>query len=367
MRALVITIVHHPQDSRIRFREIEALLNSGWEVSYAAPFSGYGLTTRPAGPLRQLDLPRASGRRRLPAIRAARNLLKSEGPGHDVVLLHDPELLVAQAGLGLPHVVWDVHEDTAAAVTLKPWLPRALRPIVRWAFTRVERLAERQAHLILAEHAYQDRFKHRHVVVPNVNHVPTAVLPPDQPRSVYLGSVTRARGADELIEVARLIAAKTDGALKLEVIGPASGEVAGALRKAADDGVLDWRGFMPATDALARVGGSIAGLSLLHDEPNYRVSLPTKVVEYMASGVPVVTTPLPLARDLIEQVGCGVVVPFRDAGAAADAVLALWSDATRRHAMGAAGHAAARARYDWTDHAGAFVAELSRIARTRLK
>jgi glycosyltransferase involved in cell wall biosynthesis len=362
---LVVTIVHHPQDSRIRFREIEALLDSGWDVTYAAPFTGYGLSSKSEVPLHQIDLPRASGRRRLPAVRAARKLLRAHGPAHDVVLLHDPELLVAQWGLGLPHVVWDVHEDTAAAVTLKPWLPRALRPVVRWVFARIERLAERKVHLILAEYAYQDRFKHPHVVVPNVNRVPAAVPPPDQPRVVYVGSVTRARGAEDLVEVARLIAAKTDGALKLQVIGPASGDVAAMLNEAAGDGVLDWPGFMPATDALAAVRGSIAGLSLLHDEPNYRVSLPTKVVEYMANGVPVVTTPLPLARDLVEQAGCGIVVPFRDAGAAADAVLSLWSDPARRHAMGAAGHTAARDRFDWAAHARTFVAELGKVAPTR--
>ena len=31
--------------------------------------------------------------------------------------------------------------------------------------------------------------------------------------------------------------------------------------------------------------------------PNYRVSLSTKIVEYCALGVPVITTPLPLATD----------------------------------------------------------------------
>ena len=42
-RALVVTVVHHPEDARIRHRQIDALLAAGWEVTYAAPFSGYGL------------------------------------------------------------------------------------------------------------------------------------------------------------------------------------------------------------------------------------------------------------------------------------------------------------------------------------
>jgi hypothetical protein len=127
-RALVVTVVHHPGDARIRHREISALLDAGWQVTYAAPFSGYGVDP-PDGldGLVTVDVPRATGRRRFAALRGARALLRVRAPGHDVVLLHDPELLLTLPGLNLPPVVWDVHEDTAAAVTLKPWLPGPLR------------------------------------------------------------------------------------------------------------------------------------------------------------------------------------------------------------------------------------------------
>ena len=365
MRALIVTVVHHPEDSRIRHRQIAALLDAGWDVTYAASFTEHGIDVPKDSRLTIVDLPRSSGRRRLRALRAARSLLRREASAHDVVLLHDPELLAVTFGFGLPPVIWDVHEDTAAAVTLKPWLPRPLRPLVRWIFRRIERFAERRFHLILAESAYQDRFEQPHLVVPNVNHVPDAPPPPDRPQAVYVGSITRARGADELVETARLVADKTGGALRLKLIGPASGDVKEALQRAVSGGALDWSGFLPAAQAMAEVRGSMAGLSLLHDEPNYRVSLPTKVVEYMANGVPVVTTPLPLASDLVEESGCGVIVPFGDAAAAADAILELWSDRELRGWMGSAGHRVAKARYDWSHHAATFVSAVADIAASR--
>jgi glycosyltransferase involved in cell wall biosynthesis len=365
VRALVVTVVHHPEDSRIRHRQIAALLDAGWDVTYAASFTEHGLEVPRHSRLTIDDLPRASGRRRLRALRAARSLLRREASAQDVVLLHDPELLAAAFGLRLPPVVWDVHEDTAAAVTLKPWLPRHFRPLVRWIFRRIEHFAERRLHLILAEYGYQDRFKHPHLVVPNVNHVPDAPPPPDRPQVIYVGSITRARGADELVETARLIADKTGGAVRLKLIGPAAGDVKGAIQQAVNDGFLDWSGFLPAAQAMDEVRGSMAGLSLLRDEPNYRVSLPTKVVEYMANGVPVITTPLPLARNLVEESGCGVVIPFRDAAAAADAILELWSDRELRARMGNAGHRVAKKRYDWSQYAASFVSELARVAATR--
>jgi glycosyltransferase involved in cell wall biosynthesis len=362
VHALVVTIVHHPQDSRIRYRQIATLLDAGWDITYAAPFTEYGVEIADVPGIRHLDLPRALGRSRLRALRAARSMLRHEASKHDVLLLHDPELLLTLPRLRLPPVVWDVHEDTAAAVTLKPWLPRALRPLVRWLVGRLERLAERHVHLILAEYAYRDRFGKQHLVVPNVHRVPESVPLPDQPRVVYVGSVTLARGAAELVETARLVAAKTAGVVRTIVIGSASGNVRAMLRAAEGEGFLEWHGYLPSERAMEIVRGSIAGLSLLRDEPNYRVSLPTKVTDYIASGIPVITTPLPLAREVVDRVKCGIVVPFADPTAAAAAVLELWADADRRRSMGASGHAAALERYNWNRHAQEFVAELKHVA-----
>src|SRR4051812_2383825 len=92
LRILVITVVHDPDDARIRYRQLSALLDVGATVTYAAPFTAYRRT--PPDGVTAIDLPRALGRHRLTAIRAARRLLHREGPNHDVALLHDPELLL---------------------------------------------------------------------------------------------------------------------------------------------------------------------------------------------------------------------------------------------------------------------------------
>ena len=42
MRVLVVTVVHDPEDARIRHREREALIAAGVQVTYAAPVTGYG-------------------------------------------------------------------------------------------------------------------------------------------------------------------------------------------------------------------------------------------------------------------------------------------------------------------------------------
>jgi glycosyltransferase involved in cell wall biosynthesis len=357
-KALVVTVVHHPDDARIRHRQIAALLDAGWAVTYAAPFSGYDVGRRPHPGLTTVDLPRASGRRRLTALLAARTLLAGEANRHDVVLLHDPELLLAVRGLRIgPPVVWDVHEDTAAALSTKPWLPGPLLGPTRGLVRAAERAAERRHRLLLAEDAYQRRFRRLHPVVPNTALVPPWVTPPDHPRVVYVGHLTRARGVLEMIELGRLLAGT---GIRVELIGHADAEATAALT--AGTHLVDWRGFLPLGAAMARASGALAGLSLLHDEPNYRHSRPTKVVEYLAQGIPVITTPLPLARALVAESGGGLVVPFESPRRVAAAVLTLWEHPQQRLTMAASGHAYARRHLDWSVHAPAFVAALAEAA-----
>jgi glycosyltransferase involved in cell wall biosynthesis len=362
MRVLVSTVVHNPADARILHRQIRALLDAGHDVTYIAPFRQCRVTPWPQ--LRVADVPRATGRTRLRALRAARRELAVPTPSAQLLIVHDPELLLVLPWLrDRPPTVWDVHEDTAAAIGTKGWVPRPLRPLLSAAVKAAERLAERRVHLILAEKDYQERFSRPHPVVPNTTYVP--LRPPEPPgddRVVYLGHLSTARGTGDMIEVARLL--RPHG-VAVELIGDADTQVRGQLGEAQAAGLVRWYGFVPNGEALKMVDGALAGLSLLHDEPNYRHSLPTKVVEYMARGVPVITSPTGPATDLVERYECGFVVPFGDHSAAAEAVLKLRSDPKLRSEMSQRGHRAALETLDWPVFAKAFVSQLEEWADQR--
>lgn len=368
-RALVLTVVHHPHDARIRFRQIPALLEAGWAVTYAAPWSGYGVAVPAAVPgLTAVDVRRARGRDRLAAQRSVRSVLREHGPEHDVVLLHDPELVPTTLGLRLPPVVWDVHEDTAAAVAVRPWLPDPLRPAVARVVRRVERLAEGRLSLLLADEHYARRFARHHPVVLNTTTVPTeapeAAVPDDKGvlRVVYLGSVTVERGARELVAIGRRLRDLSSGRVRLQVVGPAHGAAETLMATAHAQGHLVWEGFVPSDRALTMLDGALAGLSTLHDTANFRPSVPTKIVEYLAHGVPVVSTPLPMAAGLVERSGAGLLVPFGDVDRTVEQVLAWAAEVGTAREVGRRGHAFARAELDWTSQAPTFVAALEKVA-----
>jgi glycosyltransferase involved in cell wall biosynthesis len=361
MRVVVATVVHDPQDARILHREIAALRSAGHAVTYVAPWSATGAAA-PNPDVEIVDVPRAVGRRRLRALFAARRALRRLAPSADVVLVHDPELLMVlpRARRGLVRV-WDVHEDTGAALVAKPWLPSWLRRPAAWGVHALERTAERRVRLILAEDAYAARFRRPHPVVRNLPLVPdTEPAPPQDDRVVYIGSITLERGAAEMVQLGRLLRAE---GVTVELVGAARDRATRSLLEGAvASGDVVWPGPLPNEAALARLDGALAGLSLLHDLPNYRHSLPTKIVEYMARGVPVVTTPLPVARALVEDAGSGIVVPFADAEAAAEAVRALRGDPALRERLAKAGVTAARAGLDWRSEAPVFLAALAPIA-----
>lgn len=383
MRVVVCTVVHHPADARIFYRQIRALADAGHQVTYIAPADLQpDLNERAGAAVTVVPIPRAAGRRRVGPLLAARRALAAHAPSADLLLVHDPELLLVLPRRR-PPTVWDVHEDTAAALTTKAWLPRLLRPLAAGAVRAAERLAERRLHLLLAETGYAARFRREHPVVPNITYVPEAPAPPDydqrpaapaasaapattsapagrEPRVVYIGHLSPDRGVAEMVELGCLLAPH---GVRVELAGPADAAARACIEAAGR--AVTWHGFVPNDAAMKLADGALAGLSLLRDEPNFRVSMPTKVVEYMARGVPVITTPLPLAVSLVTESDCGFVVPFEDPAAACSAVLRLAADRDLRVKMGLRGHEAAARAHDWPAHASAFVAQLEQWAAAR--
>ena len=77
--------------------------------------------------------------------------------------------------------------------------------------------------------------------------------------------------------------------------------------------------------------GAWVGLLLLEDTPAFRDAVPSKLYEYLACGLVVVTTALPRPADLVRRSGAGVVVPDAAGAAAALRRLEAEPEAVARH------------------------------------
>ncbi len=357
MRVLVATIVHTPADARIYHRQIRALRQAGHHVTFMAPFTSYNVPIPEE--VTGLDVPRALGTNRLRANLTAGRLLRQQAPQHDVTLIHDPELLLSASNTS-GNFVWDVHEDTAAAVSMKSWIPTPLSSVSRFGTQKLEQWAEDHLHIILAEDGYRSRFRFEHPVVPNTTSVPRSVEPSGDTFVIYLGSITRARGALELVEMGKVLHRH---GVTVRLVGNAESELVDMLHEAHAKGFIYWHGFIPNDSAVAMLNGALAGISPLHDEDNYRRSRPTKVIEYMAHGIAVISTPNPPAVELINQFECGKVVPYKDSPSLVNAVFELRDDSAQRQLFADNGHRAALTNFNWDRDQVGFVQQLEHWAR----
>ena len=120
----------HGDDARIVHRQARSLLEAGHHVTLVSPAPERPDQDPPG--LVRVAIPRAVGRRRLHAWRAARAVVRRQVGEADLVLFHDPELVVALARRrwGVP-LVWDVHEDYLAHIDDALWIPALLKPLMR--------------------------------------------------------------------------------------------------------------------------------------------------------------------------------------------------------------------------------------------
>ena len=176
--------------------------------------------------------------------------------------------------------------------------------------------------------------------------MPAARWEDRQRAACYVGGVTRVRGAHELVDAMAhvdaellLAGAFSPPALRDEVersAGWARVRYLGRLGHERIPGVL----------AQARVG-----LIPLHPIGNYVEAYPVKLFEYMAAGLPVIATDVPLWREVLETHGCGVCVPHGSPERLGAAIGELLDDDERARGMGERGRAAAVEHYSWETQA----------------
>ncbi|MFN0283247.1 MAG: glycosyltransferase [Kineosporiaceae bacterium] len=252
-----------------------------------------------------------------------------------VLLVLDPELVVPallRARLTGRRIVVDVHEDYAKLLRDRPWAGGLVGRVVRAGVGVVVRSARRADLVVVAdEHVPPRRVppardgRARRIVVPNLpvpDDLPEPSDPAVRPRLVYVGDVRSSRGLRSM-----LTAVEAAPGWCLDVVGPVApadaAHVAHWRRTSTASGRVRWRGRRPPVRAWADVADAWAGLCLLEDTPAFRDALPSKVYEYLCSGLPVLVSPRPRMVELVARSGAGVVVADADEAAA---VLRRWAE-----------------------------------------
>jgi glycosyltransferase involved in cell wall biosynthesis len=319
----VVSSGHDVADARLH-REVAALHRAGLTVEVL------GLGDPTAGPPHAAVRGGARGSIRARALRAVRLPFAARGR---VLLTLDPDVVPAAllACLwGRRRLVADVHEDYVALLADRAWVPGPLLGPVRGLTAWCVGLAGRAWLTVVAdEHVppATDRCRCRMVVanLPDAELLPVPAPVPAQPatRAVYVGDLRTTRGLRSMVE-----AVAAAPGWQLDLVGPVAAPDRPWLdrRLAAADlvGRVTLHGRLPPRAAWEIAGRASVGLLLLADTPAFREAVPTKLYEYLATGLAVLATPLPRVAGLLAGSDAGEIVSDP---AAAAAVLRGWAAA----------------------------------------
>jgi glycosyltransferase involved in cell wall biosynthesis len=182
----------------------------------------------------------------------------------------------------------------------------------------------------------------------------------------YLGILELQRGVSELLNATAILRDR-GSPIRLVIVGGGRDE---AIFKAQADQLglskelVEFAGFLPHEQALARVAAADVGTNPIHRNEKHDTTLPNKLFDYMAAGLPVLTSDSTPSARVVHATGCGEV--FRS-GDAADAVRAILELALpeQRAAMGCRGQAAIRDEFHWERDAERLLAGVDATMRTR--
>ncbi len=149
---------------------------------------------------------------------------------------------------------------------------------------------------------------------------------------LYLGRIARSRRSDFLLDVASELRKTLPEAL-LVIAGdaPSNDEMAWMRHEIEARGLRQHvllTGWLPQRTALGYAVRAEVGLSPIPRGTLFDVSSPTKLVEYLALGIPCVANDIPDQKQVMEASGCGLCVPM-EVGVFTAATLQLLND---RHA-----------------------------------
>lgn len=344
-----LTSVHQYTDTRIFVKECRSLAAAGFEVRLVSP----GAPDKVVNGVHLCGID-APGRGRLSRMTRTVRLIykKALTINAQIYHLHDPELI--PLGIALKRrgkkVVFDMHEDIPRQILDKQWIPAPFRKMVSTSFDGFQRLAFKSLDaVILAESLYADSLPEsdKYCIVRNYPLLSELDLSgldwSGKKRAVcYIGGLTEIRGLIGMVDAIE----KTDAELLL------GGKFESGSLKSRVESMPGWQrttymGLLDRVGVANVLSQAMAGLLVLHPVPNYMVSEPTKMFEYMSAGIPVIASDFPVWRRIIEDSGCGICVDPTKPEAIASAIKWIMDHQDEARQMGQDGRRAIENKYNW--------------------
>ncbi|WP_167859292.1 glycosyltransferase [Paenibacillus cymbidii] len=354
MKICHLTSVHHYPDPRIFFKQCRSLAAFGHEVHLvttgAEDGERDGVRVHGVAAAKGGRLSRFTGTMR----RVYREAIRIDA---DAYHFHDPELI--PVGLLLKRrgkaVLYDVHEDVPRDIMLKKWIPRPIRGLVSAGVARLEAFAARRFDAIVtATPKINERFQTYNPRSVNLNNFPlleelkfTGEFSDKRDDTIcYVGYITEIRGIFQMVEAVGKAEARLllGGKFSYPEERRRAGELPGWER-------VEYIGWLGRDEVARTLSAASAGLVVLHPTDTFVESLPVKLFEYMAAGIPVIASHFPLWKQIVEGSDCGICVDPLNADDIAWAIRRIVANPEEARRLGRNGREAAERRYNWEQEA----------------
>lgn len=358
VRVCILTTVHQPFDTRIFHKEAKTLVKAGYDVTLIAQHSKNEMVDG----VKIIALPKPKNRFfRIFFLtrRAYEHALKQKA---DIYHFHDPELLPWMVKLKRKigaKVIYDVHEDYPNDILSKLWIPRFSRATIANYFNQYEKKqAKGLSFVIVAWPKIKEKFKKAGVDnVKIINNYPILDyfgqiankidIDPEQKeiKLIYVGGLTSIRGIKEIIKSLGFIKNKK---AKLIIVGKFQEErLKEKLKTMTEWQKVIFKGWLSQKEAYKEMQSANIGLICFLPAPNHMYSIPNKLFEYMAAGIPVVASDFYLLRKVVEGNDCGICVNPQNPKEIAKAINYLIEHPEEAKKMGENGRDVVLNKYNW--------------------
>jgi len=378
----IVSSVHPPFDVRIFHKEARSLIKGGYNVTFLVPHERDEIKSG----VKISHLQRHKKRLIRMIVIPVRIFFYIIIMRPRIVHFHDPELLpacvITKFFLNCK-IIYDVHENVCAQILNKDWIKLSLRKIIAKIYHITERIfIPFVDYIILAEESYESIYKQYGINYKVIRNYPIlSYFCSDGKESnnfhddsekfylIYVGGITVERGVFELIKSIKII--KDNGIKKIVLIlvGPMYPlELEKEVRKTLEEYDLVENVLLYGVEDYSKIekllSKSMVGLCVLHPIPNYIDSLPTKLFEYMAAGLPVIASDFPAWRKIVDKVKCGLLVDPLNPKEIADAINYLINHPEKAEIMGNHGREAVNNIYNWEKEEKALLQLYNELAKS---
>ena len=233
----------------------------------------------------------------------------------------------------------------------KHWIPKPLRKLISIATELYEnKIARNLNGIITATPFIEQRFVKINPNTIAVNNFPILtelIINQDYKLKTenyicYVGGITKTRGIFELAD------GLTKSSATLLLAGKyLESNIKDVLKKHPAYRKIIELGFLNRKDVKELYKKSKIGIVTLHPTVNYIDSLPVKMFEYMAAGIPVIASNFKLWKSIVEENNCGICVDPQNHKEITSAVEKLLKNPEIANEMGKNGQKIVKEFYNW--------------------